>query len=263
MENDDAQIGQVVTRREAIILLGAAGASLIAGCSTGQSTPAPSSQSSDASNAQTANAISGGAPQGCVVRPAQTEGPYFVDEKLNRSDIRSDPSDGTVKPGTPLELTFVVSQLGKGTCTPVAGAIVDVWHCDADGVYSDVQDPSFNTRGKKFLRGYQVTDAAGRAKFATVYPGWYQGRAVHIHFTVRTAPAAAAAHQFTSQIYFDDAVNEKVLSRAPYTSKGPPDQRMRNDRDGIFRQGGSQLVLPVTAAGSGYAGTFDIALDVA
>lgn len=263
MENDDAQIGHVVTRREAIILLGAAGASLIAGCSTGQSTPAPSNQTSDASTAQTANATSGGAPQGCVVRPAQTEGPYFVDEKLNRSDIRPDPSDGKVKPGTPLELTFVVSQLGKGTCTPVAGAIVDVWHCDANGVYSDVQDPSFNTTGKKFLRGYQVTDAAGRAKFLTIYPGWYQGRAVHIHFTVRTNPSAAAAHQFTSQIYFDDALNEKVLAQAPYTSKGPPDQRMRNERDGIFRQGGSQLVLPVTSAGSGYAGTFDIALDVA
>ena len=251
METDDVQIGHVVTRREAIILLGAAGASLIAGCSTGQSTPAPSSQGSDASTAQMANATSAGATQGCVVRPAQTEGPYFVDEKLNRSDIRSDPSDGTVKPGTPLELTFVVSQLGKGTCTPVAGAIVDVWHCDAEGVYSDVQDPSFNTRGKKFLRGYQVTDAAGRAKFATIYPGWYQGRAVHIHFTVRTNPSAAAAHQFTSQIYFDDAVNEKVLSSAPYTSKGSPDQRMKNERDGIFRQGGSQLVMPVAPAGSG------------
>jgi protocatechuate 3,4-dioxygenase beta subunit len=261
MENDDAQIGHVVTRREAIILLGAAGASLIAGCSSGQSTPASSGQTADASNPQTANATSGGAPQGCVVRPAQTEGPYFVDEKLNRSDIRSDPSDGSIKPGTPLELTFVVSQLGKGTCTPVAGAVVDVWHCDAAGVYSDVRDPSFDTRGKKYPRGYQVTDAAGRAKFATIYPGWYQGRAVHIHFTVRTNPSAAAAHQFTSQIYFDDAVNEKVLSQAPYTSKGPPDQRMRNERDGIFRQGGSQLVLPVTPSGNGYAGTFDIALD--
>jgi protocatechuate 3,4-dioxygenase beta subunit len=262
MENDDRQIGHVVSRREAIILLGAAGASLIAGCTNEKTAAAASSSTSDASNPQTANATSAGAPQGCVVRPAQTEGPYFVDEKLNRADIRSDPSDGSVKPGTPLELTFVVSQLGKGTCTPVAGAVVDVWHCDAEGVYSDVSDPSFNTRGKKFLRGYQVTDAAGRAKFTTVYPGWYQGRAVHIHFTVRTNPAAAAAHQFTSQIYFDDAVNEKVLSKPPYTSKGPPDLRMKNERDGIFRSGGSQLILPVTAAGNGYAGTFDIALDV-
>src|SRR5687768_8026525 len=114
MENDDRQIGHVVTRREAIILLSAAGASLIAGCSSGQtSAAAAASETADASNPRTANSTSGGAPQGCVVRPAQTEGPYFVDEKLNRSDIRSDPSDGSVKPGVPLELTFAVSQLGK------------------------------------------------------------------------------------------------------------------------------------------------------
>ena len=260
MENDDRQIGHVVTRREAVILLGAAGASLIAGCSTGQSSAATSNQTTDASNPQTANATSGGAPQGCVVRPAQTEGPYFVDEKLNRSDIRSDPSDGSVRPGTPLELMFIVSQLGKGTCTPIAGAVVDVWHCDALGVYSDVSDPSFDTRGKKYLRGYQVTDAAGRARFATIYPGWYQGRTVHIHFTVRTNPGAAAAHQFTSQIYFDDTVNDRIFSQAPYSSKGQRTQR--NEDDGIFRSGGSQLILPVTGVGNGYAGTFDIALDI-
>jgi len=260
MENDDRQIGHVVSRREAIILLSAAGASLIAGCSSGQTSAAATTETADASNPRTANATSGGAPQGCVVRPAQTEGPYFVDEKLNRSDIRSDPSDGSVRPGVPLELTFAVSQLGKGTCTPVAGAVVDVWHCDAAGVYSDVQDPSFDTRGKKYLRGYQVTDAAGRAKFTTIYPGWYQGRAVHIHFTVRTNPGAPTAHQFTSQIYFDEAVNDKVFAQAPYATKG---ERMRNGRDGIFRRGGAALILPVTEAGNGYAGTFDIALDIA
>jgi protocatechuate 3,4-dioxygenase beta subunit len=261
MENDDRQIGHVVTRREAIILLGAAGASMITGCSSGASSAAAANQTADASNPQTANATSASARPGCVVRPAQTEGPYFVDEKLNRSDIRSDPSDGSVKPGMPLELTFVVSQLGKGTCTPISGAVVDVWHCDAAGVYSDVRDPSFDTRGKKYLRGYQVTDAAGRAKFATIYPGWYEGRTVHIHFTVRTNPGAAAAHQFTSQLYFDDAVNDKVFSQPPYNSKGQ--RRGRNEADGIFRSGGSQLILPVAAAANGYKGTFDIALDMA
>jgi protocatechuate 3,4-dioxygenase beta subunit len=191
------------------------------------------------------------------VRPAQTEGPYFVDEKLNRSDIRSDPSDGTIKPGTPLELTFAVSQLGTGSCTPISGAVVDVWHCDADGVYSDVQDPSFNTRGKKYLRGYQVTDASGRATFKTIYPGWYRGRAVHIHFTVRTNPNAASAHEFTSQIYFDDSMNDKVFSQPPYKGTG----QIRNSQDGLFRDGGSQLILAVKPATSGYAGTFDIALQ--
>jgi protocatechuate 3,4-dioxygenase beta subunit len=248
MDTDDKQLGRVLTRREAVAILGAAGASLLTGCSSGQTAEA---------NATPAAASASASIPGCVVRPAQTEGPYFVDEKLNRSDIRSDPSDGSVKPGTPLELTFAVSQLGAGSCTPITGALVDVWHCDADGVYSDVQDPSFNTRGKKYLRGYQVTNASGRATFKTIYPGWYRGRAVHIHFTVRTNPNAASAHEFTSQIYFDDAMNDKVFAQAPYRGKG----QIRNSQDGIFRDGGSELILAVKPAGSGYAGTFDIALQ--
>jgi protocatechuate 3,4-dioxygenase beta subunit len=251
MDNDDRQIGQVLTRREAVILLGAAGISLVTGCSK--------SEEANAANTTQSSAPSTAAIPGCVVRPAQTEGPYFVDEKLNRSDIRSDPSDGSVRPGIPLELTFAVSQLGSGTCTPIAGAVVDVWHCDADGIYSDVQDPGFNTRGKKYLRGYQVTDASGRAKFMTIYPGWYRGRAVHIHFTVRTNAAGSTGHQFTSQIYFDDKQNDEVFAKSPYKGKG----QILNAQDGIFRDGGSHLVLAVKPSGNGYAGTFELAMQTA
>ena len=258
MDNDDKQIGRILTRREAVAILGAAGASLLTGCSPGQSSAANTSANASAAG-QTSTASN--AIPGCVVRPEQTEGPYFVDEKLNRSDIRSDPSDGTVKGGIPLELTFAVSQLGTGSCTPISGAIVDVWHCDADGVYSDVQDPSFNTRGKKYLRGYQVTDAAGKAKFTTIYPGWYRGRAVHIHFTVRTNAAGSSGHQFTSQIYFDDAQNDEVFSKPPYAARGKG--QIRNAQDGIFRDGGTQLVMAVKPNGSGYAGTFDLAMQTA
>src|SRR3954449_5411022 len=86
----------------------------------------------------------------CVVRPEQTEGPYFVDERLNRSDIRSDPADGRVKPGTPLDLSVVISRTHSDGCRPIEGAQVDLWHCDALGVYSDVDDPSFTTLGQKF-----------------------------------------------------------------------------------------------------------------
>jgi protocatechuate 3,4-dioxygenase beta subunit len=197
----------------------------------------------------------------CIVRPAQTEGPYFADEKLLRSDIRSDPTGGSVKQGVPLRLVFRVSQLRGPSCTPLAGATVDVWHCDALGVYSDVEDPLFgNTKGKKFLRGYQFTDAAGTAQFTTIYPGWYRGRTVHIHFKIRTGPASGLRHEFTSQLYFDDALTDRVHARAPYASKGR--RTVRNAADGIFRSGGKQLLLHPKEEGPGYAAIFDVALQM-
>ena len=127
------------------------------------------------------------------------------------------------------------------------------------GLYSDVRDMNnlFNTAGQKFLRGYQVTDAAGVAKFLTVYPGWYQGRTVHIHFKVRSSPGARAS-QFTSQLYFDDAMSDKVFAQAPYSAK--TGRRTTNERDGIFGQGGRQLTLAVTEHGAGYKAAFDIGL---
>jgi protocatechuate 3,4-dioxygenase beta subunit len=194
----------------------------------------------------------------CVVRPQQTEGPYFVDERLNRSDIRSDPASGAVKPGAPLQVVFRVLQLSGGACRPLSGAQVDVWHCDALGAYSDVRDPGGNTLGQKFLRGFQVTDASGVVRFTTIYPGWYEGRAVHIHFKIRTDAGAGRGREFTSQLYFDDALTDRVHAQAPYASRGQ--QRMRNDRDGIFQRGGRELILAVAESGPGHAGTFDIAL---
>jgi len=195
----------------------------------------------------------------CVVRPELTEGPYFVDEKLDRSDIRSDPSNGSVKEGVPLLLTFVVSQVGN-SCTPLAGAQVDVWHCDAAGVYSDASDPGFNTRGQKFLRGYQVTDAKGRAQFTTIYPGWYQGRAVHIHFKIRTDPNSQAGYEFTSQLFFNESTTDQVHAQEPYAQKGK--RTLLNEGDGIYRNGGSKLLLDPTRSGDSYAATFDIGLQM-
>jgi protocatechuate 3,4-dioxygenase beta subunit len=134
---------------------------------------------------------------------------------------------------------------------------VDVWHCDATGLYSDVE--ANGTVGQEFLRGYQVTDANGVARFTTIYPGWYQGRAVHIHFKVRSAASASSAYEFTSQLFFDDDLTDQVHAEEPYASKGQRD--MLNSEDGIYNQGGSQLVLAVTETSDGYAATFDIALE--
>lgn len=196
---------------------------------------------------------------GCVVRPEQTEGPYFTDAKLNRTDIRSDPTDGSVKAGLPLQLVLQISQVRNGTCTPLREAMVDVWHCDAKGVYSDVHDSEFNTSGKKFLRGYQVTDANGLVQFTTIYPGWYAGRAIHIHFKIRTLVASGQRHEFTSQLYFDDAITDQVYRRSPYTAAK---QRTRNHQDSIFRDGGEQLMLQLTQSATGYMGRFALGLEL-
>jgi protocatechuate 3,4-dioxygenase beta subunit len=209
---------------------------LLAGCAPGDNSTAQPTVTA----IQTALT---GAP-GCVARPALTEGPYFVDERLNRGDIRSDPSDGAVRPGVPLRLTFRVSSVATHSCAALQGAMVDVWRCDALGIYSDVSDPSFNTAGKRFLRGYQVTDANGAATFTTIYPGWYQGRTVHSHFKIRASAGAGASHQFTSQLFFDDSLSDRVFAQAPYNSGGQ--RTARDNDDGIYRSGGSQLLLNVT-----------------
>src|SRR5262249_21338759 len=188
-----------------------------------------------------------------------TEGPYFVDERLNRSNIRTDPATNIAKPGLPLTLGFNVGNVNNGSCEAVAGVYVDVWHCDALGVYSDVSDASFNTTGQKFLRGYQLPDSTGSVQFQTIYPGWYSGRAVHIHFKIRQFAGSQKTYECTSQLYFDDSITDEVHSKAPYSAKGPRDTR--NSRDGIFSNGGSQLLLDLTQSDQGYAATFDIGLE--
>jgi len=235
MKNDDHPVGRILTRREALAVLGGA-AMLASGLSprTGMAQTLPS----------------------CIVTPEQMEGPFFTDVRLNRSDIRSDPTDKSVKEGVPLALTLRVSAVGSTGCAPLAGATVDVWHCDAAGVYSD---SSGNTAGKKFLRGHQVTDANGAVRFTTIYPGWYPGRAVHIHFKVRTFAGPALGNEITSQLYFDEAVTDRVLARAPYSVRG---QRTRNSDDGLYRRGGSRLLLALAEAGTSYAGEFHIGMKL-
>ncbi len=240
------------SRRELLRLFGATGVAMLAGWET---LPPGFWSSSKSLSTVKADALS------CIVRPEQTEGPYFVDEMLNRSDIRMDPTNNTVKAGTPLRLKINVTRTTTGSCVPLPGAVVDIWHCDALGVYSDVRDTGegFNTVGQKFLRGYQVTNANGAVEFITIYPGWYTGRTVHIHFKIRLFNGSSVTHQFTSQLYFDDTVTDLVHSQSPYSSKGT--RNTRNTQDGIYRNNGDQLLLPVTMDEQGYLATFDIALE--
>jgi protocatechuate 3,4-dioxygenase beta subunit len=188
----------------------------------------------------------------CVMTPAKTEGPYFVDERLNRSDIRSDPATGQVQEGVKLTLKLSVFDASKD-CAPVKGAQVDVWHANTSGRYSD--EAQNGTSGQKFLRGYQLTDADGAATFTTIYPGWYSGRAVHIHFKVRVAGI-----EFTSQLFFTDAMNAKVFGNAPYASRGNPDTT--DQTDNIYGTDGASLLLQPTSDGSGgYVADFSVGIN--
>jgi protocatechuate 3,4-dioxygenase beta subunit len=256
MENDDIPVGQILTRRDALKLLGFGSAAFLAACAApeGTSTLVPTSISTPGSS-MTGTALD------CVVRPELTLGPYFVDEQLNRSDIRSEPSDGSVKEGVPLTLIVNVLDVANNSCTPITGAQVDVWHCDALGVYSGVSDQGFDTTGQKFLRGYQLTDGTGKVQFLTIYPGWYQGRAVHIHFMIRTTGADSQSYEFVSQFFFDDALSDQVFAQEPYASKG--ERNMRNADDNIYSNGGDQLLLAVTGDNANdYAAAINIGLDL-
>jgi protocatechuate 3,4-dioxygenase beta subunit len=226
---DESKIARL-SRRGALGMLGALGAALAV--APAPAAPAPS----------------------CVLSPAIEEGPFFVDERLNRSDLTGDSTDPGVAGGVPLRLALTVYALHGGTCTLLPDAQIDVWHASPTGLYSD--EAMLHTSGQRFLRGYQVTDANGTARFSTVFPGWYPGRTPHIHMKVRTfSPARAVTSAFTSQLYFDDAVTNAVLARGPYAARGARDTT--NARDQIFS---SSMVVPLARSGSGYAGTFKLGL---
>ena len=200
--------------------------------------------------------------------PQQTEGPYFVDEMLDRSDIRSDPSSGLVEDGIPLILQINVYDVNDGgNCVPLKNARVDIWHANSQGLYSDIVQ--IGTLGKKYLRGYQVTDDDGSVKFTTVYPGWYEGRAIHIHIKVRTFEGAEKTFEWTSQLYIDDLVSSQIHEQPPYKNHGQPDVKNIDDgiytgasTDGMFQSNtGKHLMLSVVKDGQDYVGSFNVGVD--
>ena len=240
-----------IDRRHLLKLMGAGGVALVGtGVAGGWSRIAAFAAPEDAAAAT-------GTAMACVLTPAKTEGPYFVDEKLNRSDIRTDPNDSSVQAGVPLQLTIRTFDSDRG-CAPVEGATIDVWHCNAQGLYSD--EAQNGTTGKKYLRGFQKTDATGAAKFTTVYPGWYQGRTIHIHFKVRLYDGSSKTYEFTSQIFFDESLNNTVMALPAYNRGRTRDTLNANDM--VYGSDGARLLADASGGtGAGYSTVFDVGLS--
>lgn len=194
----------------------------------------------------------------CTLTPELTEGPYYFDVDSIRSDIREDRDGVTLRLG--------VRVRDAAACTPLSNAVVDVWHCDATGIYSGFEAASTGSGGgggggggaptdeETYLRGTQVTNADGIVEFVTVYPGWYRGRTVHIHAKVHLDNAT----MLTTQLFFDETTTEEVYATDPYSSDTGRDTF--NDNDNIFDE---RLVLTVSPDGEGYLGiiTFDVDSD--
>ncbi len=201
--------------------------------------------------------VSAATPLPCTLTPDVEMGPFFVDSQPNRSDLTSGTHDRYVTQAVPLSLTLRISKVSQaGGCTALPGARIDVWHADANGVYSE--EAVLNTSGQRYLRGYQIADRQGTVKFQTVYPGWYPGRTVHIHVMVRPFSASgAAAKQYTTQLYFDDSLTDRVMARTPYNTRGA--RTMKNAADGLYSRS-TQLALAPREAG--YAAHFSIGVKM-
>jgi protocatechuate 3,4-dioxygenase beta subunit len=219
---------KAITRRGALARLGAMATVLAAG---------GWAEASQATAGSGPAAVASGQVT-CVLTPELTEGPYYIPKEKLRRNI----TEG--RPGAPLALHLAV--VDASTCRAIRNAAVDIWHCDAGGVYSGFGGA---TSERTFMRGIQRTDAKGIAVFDTVYPGWYMGRAVHVHLKVHLG--GRVVH--TGQLFFPDALTDAVYRQKPYSTRPGPD--VRNAADSIYRNGGSKSVLRLSKARAGYVGS--------
>lgn len=215
----------------------------------------------------------------CTLTPTTTQGPYYFDADKIRSDVRED------RQGTRLRVALKVQD--SETCKPLTSSVVEIWHCDANGLYSGAESSSTGgstgggappagggapgggapgggaagggdmqdltpTDDKRYLRGAQVTNSDGIVEFTTIWPGWYRGRTVHIHVMVHVSNQRV----LTSQLMFDEALNTKVFTQAPYAARTGRDTL--NSNDSIYKD---VMLMKVTAAGDGYLGAHVLAAD--
>lgn len=238
----EAELKQL-SRRQALGLLGAAGAAITAACNgstpTSPTTTSAATMTATASPTTTTPAATTGE---CAVTPSETAGPFPSITLPVRSDVREDRAG--------LQLTLAVSVVNtSAACAPVTGASVEIWHCDAAGNYSEYGGLVSST----WLRGIQPVDASGVARFTTIYPGWYAGRVTHIHLEVFVNNQSVK----TSQIAFPEEITTAVYGTGVYAAKGQ--NPTRNATDNVFSDGvTSQLASLAGSTTSGYAATFTV-----
>jgi protocatechuate 3,4-dioxygenase beta subunit len=283
MDEDVRRSRQLISRRRALSLGGTVSlGALIAAC-TGSSSPEAAPSSGASTGASTAAPLTPSTTAAadvlallnqantCTMAKEETQGPYWFDVDQIRSDLRED------RPGTPLVLAVRAHDLSScsngAAPTPIANSVVEIWHCDAGGEYSgfesasgggpggggsgETSDGSYSSGDSEatttddgtYLRGAQVADANGVAQFTTVYPGWYRGRTVHIHLKLHVNRKTVV----TTQLYFDEAVNDTVFATSPYDEHTGRDTR--NSDDSIYDESG---LVTIRKTGTGYLGAINL-----
>ena len=240
-------------------LMAAAGPMIIDGCKKDATTKTTTTTGTSSSTSTSTSTTSGS----CIVTATEVEGPYpYVGGEITNPLQRSDVTAGQT--GVPLVLSFVIVDTNN-SCNVVTGARVDIWHCNKDGYYSGYanQNSSLGTKsyvGETWLRGYQLTDSTGVAKFTTIYPGWYGGRATHIHIEVYVN----GVMKKTTQIAFSEAINNTVYASSLYSAHGV--NPITNEADSIFGDSLTDLANEtVSLTGSvadGYSGSYTIGIQL-
>jgi protocatechuate 3,4-dioxygenase beta subunit len=258
-----------VTRRHALGILASVSAALALGCSG--TTEASESSSGDA-GAGTDGAAGSDASTGtdggeCAVTPEGEIGPYFSDDsdsRFNRTNITANLDGSNIQEGIPFTLTITVIDVDAG-CVPYANAQVDIWHCNTAGIYSDQAAESTTT--EQWLRGYQMTDAKGQVTFNTVIPGWYQGRATHIHLRVRSTYSTASSTSDgtnTTQLFFDQTFIDTLdTTVTPYSAEGKNNTTNAGDHVFSGETKGANLLSLVGNDTSGYVASVTIGIPIA
>jgi protocatechuate 3,4-dioxygenase beta subunit len=255
-----------LTRRSVLHVLAGSGAALAFGCGSKTTDVGGGGSGGATGTTTTTTTASSSGGSTCAVSPEGEIGPYFADDSaagFNRSDITSNLDGTSTQSGIPLALTVTVIDAQKG-CVPYVGAQIDIWHCNAAGVYSDIAGE--NTTAEQWLRGYQITDAEGRVTFKTIVAGWYAGRTTHIHLRIRSSYSEASSTSDgtnTTQCFFEQTfVDTLATTVTPYSAEGKNPTTNASDRVYAEQEDGANELTLTGDDTSGYTAAVTIALPI-